>query len=226
MLQVTEEVGVGSVKVAAFSVSLDGFGAGPEQSLQDPLGKRGQELHRWFVGTKSFRSMFGREGGSEGVDESFAQRSMDNFGAFILGRNMFGAERGEWLDENWKGWWGDNPPYHTPTFILTHHAREPIVMEGGTTFYFVTEGIHAALERARDAAGARDIKIGGGVSTVRQYLQAGLIDELHFAFSPVLLGRGEAMFAGLDLRALGYGVVDSTATELATHVRLGRAEKV
>jgi dihydrofolate reductase len=209
---------VGRVRVAGFAVSLDGFGAGPEQSLKDPLGKRGTELHRWFFGTKTFKAMLGQSGGSEGVDETFAHRSMDGFGAFILGRNMFGPVRGAWPDDNWKGWWGDNPPYHTPTFILTHHAREPIVMEGGTTFHFVTDGIHAALERARDAAGARDVKIGGGVSTVRQYLQAGLIDELHFAVSPILLGQGEAMFAGLDFPALGYRVRESTATELATHV--------
>lgn len=213
---------MGRVRVAGFSVSLDGFGAGPEQSLQDPLGKHGEELHSWFFGTKTFKAMFGDGGGSEGVDETFAHRSMDGFGAFILGRNMFGPVRGEWPDDSWKGWWGDNPPYHAPTFVLTHHAREPLVMEGGTTFHFVTEGIHAAFERARDAAGARDVKIGGGVSTVRQYLQAGLIDELHFALSPVLLGRGEAMFEGLDLLALGYRVTESVATELATHVVIGR----
>lgn len=206
-------------------MSLDGYGAGPEQSLQDPLGKGGKDFHRWFVGTRSFRTMIGQTGGTEGVDETFAHRSMDGFGAFILGRNMFTAERGEWSDENWKGWWGDNPPYHAPTFILTHHAREPIPMEGGTTFYFVTDGIHAALERARDAAGARDVKIGGGVSTVRQYLEAGLIDDLHFAFSPVLLGQGEAMFAGLDLPNLGYRVTQSTPTDLATHITLGRTGK-
>jgi dihydrofolate reductase len=222
MLQAVEEATVGRVRVAGFSLSMDGFGAGPEQSLQDPLGKRGRELHSWFVGTKTFKAMFGEGGGSEGVDETFAHRSMDGFGAFILGRNMFGPVRGEWPDDSWKGWWGDNPPYHAPTFVLTHHTREPIVMEGGTTFHFVTDGIHAALERARDAAGARDVKIGGGVSTVRQYLQAGLIDELHFAFSPVLLGRGEAMFEGLDLPVLGYRVMESTATDLATHVVLGR----
>jgi dihydrofolate reductase len=205
-------------------VSLDGFGAGPEQSLEDPLGKRGKELHTWFSGTRTFKAMFGEGGGSEGVDESFAHRSMDGFGAFILGRNMFGPVRGRWPDDSWKGWWGDNPPYHAPTFILTHHARDPIEMEGGTTFHFVTDGIHAALERARDAAGARDVKIGGGVSTVRQYLQAGLIDELHFAISPVRLGRGEAMFEGLDMPALGYGVTGTTPTELATHVTIGRRE--
>jgi dihydrofolate reductase len=213
---------MGRVRVAAFSVSLDGFGAGPEQSLQDPLGKRGGELHKWFVGTKTIRAMFGKEGGSEGLDEKYAHRSMEGFGAFILGRNMFGPIRGEWPDGSWKGWWGDNPPYHAPTFILTHHPRDPIVMEGGTTFHFVTDGIEAALERARTAAGDRDVKIGGGVSTVRQYLRAGLIDELHFALSPVVLGRGEAMFEGLDLPALGYSVTETASTELATHVVLGR----
>lgn len=212
------------VRVAGFTLSLDGFGAGPEQSLENPLGKGGRGLHGWLVGTKSFKSMFGQDGGSDGVDNSFAQRQMQGFGAFILGRNMFGAERGNWSDENWKGWWGDNPPYHAPTYILTHHARDPIVMEGGTTFYFVTEGIEAALERARESAGSLDVKIGGGVSTVRQYLQAGLIDELHFAMSPVLLGQGEPMFAGLDLPALGYEVKQSTPTEMATHIIVGRTE--
>src|ERR1700709_1535388 len=209
MLQAVEEARMGRVRVAGFAVSLDGFGAGPEQSLQDPLGKRGTELHGWFFGTKTFKAMFGQDGGSEGVDETFAHRSMDDFGAFILGRNMFSPVRGEWLDDSWKGWWGGNPPYHAPTFILTHHAREPIVMEGGTTFHFVTDGIHAALERACDVAGARDVKVGGGVSTVRQYLQAGLIDELHLAFSPVMLGGGEAMFAGIDLPALGFTVSET-----------------
>ena len=215
---------MGQVRVAGFALSLDGFGAGPEQSLEDPLGKGGPELHKWLVGTRTFKAMFGAAGGREGVDDGFAHRSMDGFGAFILGRNMFGPVRGAWPDDSWKGWWGDNPPYHAPTFVLTHHPRDPIVMEGGTTFHFVTDGIHAALERARDAAGEADIKIGGGVSTVRQYLQAGLVDALHFAISPILLGRGEAMFEGLDFPALGYRVVETTATELATHVMLGRAE--
>jgi dihydrofolate reductase len=224
MLQASEETRVGRVRVAGFAVSLDGFGAGPEQSVQDPLGKRGKQLHGWFFGTRTFKAMFGQDGGSEGVDETFAHRSMDGFGAFILGRNMFGPVRGKWLDDSWKGWWGDNPPYHAPTFILTHHAREPIVMEGGTTFHFVVDGIHAALERARDAAGGRDVKIGGGVSTVRQYLQARLVDEMHIALSPVLLGQGEAMFEDLDLPALGYRVMESTASDLATHVVLGRGE--
>ena len=213
---------MGRVRAAAFSVSLDGFGAGPEQSLENPLGVGGRALHGWFLETRTFKAMFGAEGGSDGVDEDFARRSMEGFGAFILGRNMFGPVRGDWPDDSWKGWWGDNPPYHAPTFILTHHPRDPIVMEGGTTFHFVTDGIHAALERARDVAGDLDIKIGGGVSTIRQYLQAGLIDELHLAISPVLLGRGEALFEGLDLPALGYRVIATTPTELATHVVLGR----
>jgi len=216
----------GRVRVAGFSLSLDGFGAGPEQSLADPLGKRGTELHRWFTGTRTFKAMFGQSGGTEGMDEAFAHRSMDGFGAFILGRNMFGPVRGPWPDDSWKGWWADNPPFHAPTFVLTHHAREPIVMEGGTTFHFVTDGIDAALQRAREAAGMRDVKIGGGVSTVRQYLRAGLIDELHFAISPVLLGQGEAMFEGLDLPALGYSVMETTATDLATHVVLGHRGRV
>jgi len=210
------------VRVAGFSVSVDGYGAGPEQSLQDPLGKRGEELHRWLIATRTFKLMFGQDGGSEGIDNDYARRSMEGFGAFILGRNMFGPVRGEWPDDQWKGWWGDNPPYHAPTFVLTHHPRDPIVMEGGTTFYFVTEGIEAALEQAKAAAGDRDVKIGGGVATVRQYLQAGLIDEMHFAFSPVMLGRGEAMFAGIDLPALGFQVTETAPTELATHILLTR----
>lgn len=213
---------MGRVRVAGFSLSLDGFGAGPEQSLDNPLGQRGPEMFNWFFGTKTFRAMTGRDGGSDGVDEAFAHRSMDGFGAFILGRNMFGPIRGDWPDDAWKGWWGDNPPYHAPTFILTHHPRAPIVMEGGTTFHFVTEGIEIALERAREAAGDADVKIGGGVATVRQYLQAGLVDEMHVALSPVLLGRGEALFGGLDLSALGYRVTESTPSELATHIVIKR----
>src|ERR1700729_3357126 len=193
MLQAVKEARVGRVRVAGFSVSLVGFGAGSEQSLQDPLGKRGTELHRWFFGTKTFKAMFGEGGGSEGVDETFAHRSMDGFGAFILGRNMFGPVRGAWPDDSWKGWWGDNPPYHAPTFVLTHYEREPLVMEGGTTFYFVTDGIEQALALARKAAGDKDVKIGGGVSTVRQYLKAGLIDSLHLVSSTVLLGQGELL---------------------------------
>jgi dihydrofolate reductase len=220
------EVALAKVRVAAFSLSVDGFGAGPEQSVNDPLGKRGMELHQWAFGTRTFQAMLGKEGvGSVGVDNDYAARGMSNFGAFILGRNMFGPVRGHWPDDSWKGWWGDNPPYHAPTFILTHHARDPIVMEGGTTFHFVTEGIEAALEQARAAAGQQDVKIGGGVSTVRQYLKAGLVDELHFAIAPVMLGRGEAMFEGIDLPSLGFRVTEHIATEFATHLVLGRAEK-
>ncbi|MBD8900040.1 dihydrofolate reductase family protein [Rhodanobacter sp. DHG33] len=210
------------VRVAAFSLSLDGFGAGVEQSLDDPLGKRGMELHQWFFGTRTFHAMIGKPGGAQDVDDAYAVRSMHGVGAFILGRNMFGPVRGPWPDESWKGWWGDDPPYHAPTFVLTHYPRQPIVMAGGTTFHFVTEGIEAALEQARAAGGGKDVKIGGGVSTVRQYLQAGLVDELHFAISPVVLGRGEAMFEGLDLPAQGFRVTEHVATPLATHVVLAR----
>lgn len=210
------------VRVGGFSVSLDGFGAGPEQSLENPLGKRGQELHTWFFGTRFFREMFGKGGGAAGVDDDYGRRSMTGFGAFILGRNMFGPSRGPWPDDGWKGWWGANPPYHAPTFVLTRHPRAPLEMEGGTTFFFVTEGIAAALEQAKRAAGDRDVKIGGGVETVRQYLRVGLIDELHLAFSPVVLGRGEAMFAGIDLPALGYRVAERQTTEHAMHVVLTR----
>ncbi|HXS42676.1 MAG TPA: dihydrofolate reductase family protein [Stellaceae bacterium] len=210
------------VRVAGFSLSLDGFGAGPEQSLQDPLGKRGLELHGWFFDTRTFRAMTGQGGGAEGIDESYAARSMAGFGAFILGRNMFGPVRGAWPDESWKGWWGDNPPYHAPVFVLTHHPRDPIAMAGGTTFNFVTDGIHAALDRARAAAGGRDVKIGGGVATVRQYLEAGAVDEIHLAIAPVVLGRGEAFFAGIDLPKLGFRVAAHVAGEKATHIILAR----
>ena len=210
------------VRVGGFSVSIDGFGAGPEQSLENPLGLRGRELHQWIFGTRFFREMIGQEGGSDGVDQAYADRSMSGFGAFIMGRNMFDPDRGPWTDNGWKGWWGPNPPYHAPTYVLTHHAREPLEMEGGTTFIFVTDGIEAALEQARAAAGDLDIKIAGGAETVRQYLRAGLIDELHFAISPVVLGKGEAMFAGIDLPALGFRVTEQQATPDAMHVVLAR----
>ena len=210
------------VRVGGFSISLDGFGAGPEQSLEHPLGRRGQELHQWLFGTRFFRTMIGQDGGSEGRNQAYAERAMSGFGAFILGRNMFGPIRGPWPDESWTGWWGANPPYHAPTFVLTHQPRDPIQMEGGTTFIFVTGGIEAALEQARAAAGDLDVKIAGGVETVRQYLRAGLIDELHFALSPVVLGRGEAMFAGIDLPALGFRVTEHQASEHATHIVLAR----
>jgi len=210
------------VRVAGFGVSLDGFAAGPEQSLADPLGKNGPELFQWFFPTRTFRAMTGKDGGTTDVDDQYAERAMAGFGAFILGRNMFGPIRGPWPDHSWKGWWGDNPPYHAPTYILTHHARPSIEMEGGTTFHFVTDGIESALKQARAAAGDKDVKIGGGVDTVRQYLRAGLVDEMHLAIGPAVLGRGEALFAGLDLRALGFRVVERATTEAATHVVLAR----
>jgi len=211
------------VRVAAFTLSLDGFGAGPDQGLEHPLGRNGEELHRWYVATRTFRAMHGGEGGAvDGVDEAFAARSMQGFGAWIMGRNMFGPIRGPWPDDSWRGWWGDEPPYHVPVFVLSHHAREPLEMKGGTTFHFVTEGIETALAKAREAAGGKDVRIGGGVSTVRQYVHARLVDELHFAFGPMLLGRGEHMFHGIDWRALGYRCVETKAGENATHVVLGR----
>jgi dihydrofolate reductase len=210
------------VRVAGFSVSLDGFAAGPEQSLAYPLGKCGPELFQWFFPTRTFRAMIGEDGGTIGVDDRYAQRSMAGFGAFILGRNMFGPIRGAWPDEAWKGWWGSNPPYHAPTYILTHHKRPAIELEGGTTFHFVTDGIESALRQARAAAGAKDVKIGGGVDSVRQYLRAGLIDDMHLALAPVVLGQGEALFAGLDLRELGFRVVEHAATDAATHLVLAR----
>ena len=214
---------MGKIRVS-FSLSLDGFGAGPDQSLRDPLGKGGMAMHQWALATRTFKRMHGGDpGGSVGVDEDFAAASMANMGAWILGRNMFGPVRGPWPDESWKGWWGDDPPYHVPTFVLTHHARAPIEMKGGTTFVFVTDGIHAALEQARAAAGDKDIRIGGGVSTVRQYVEAGLVDEMHLAISNALLGRGEHFFAGLDLPARGFSVARREATDLATHVVLVRS---
>lgn len=210
------------VKVFGFSVSLDGFSAGVEQSLTHPLGIRGDEIFQWFFPTRAFLEMLGKEGGETGKDNEFGQRAMEGFGAFILGRNMFGPIRGEWPDDQWKGWWGDNPPYHAPTFILTHYPRPPIEMLGGTTFHFVTDGIESALHRAREAAGAKDIKIGGGVQTVRQYIQAGHVDEIHLAIAPIALGQGESLFNGLDLRALGYRTVENTATDRATHIVLAK----
>src|ERR1700675_3827766 len=209
-------------RVAGFSVWLGGFSGGREKSLNYPLGKRGAEIFQWFFHTKTFRAMHGQEGGSIDVDDEFAGRSMENFGAFILGRNMFGPVRGPGPDGSGKGGWGNNPPYHAPTFVLTHYEREPLVMEGGTTFHFVTGGIEEALRLAKQEAGDKDVKIGGGVSTVRQYLQAGQIDSLHFALAPVALGQGEALFTGIDLPALGFSVTEHEATEHATHVVLTR----
>ena len=212
------------IRVAAFSISLDGYGAGPDQSLQNPLGRGAEAVHEWFIPTRTFQEkVLRKSGGAAGTNDDFAAKSFENLGAWIMGRNMFGPVRGDWPDESWKGWWGDNPPYHVPVFVLTHHPRKPIEMEGGTTFHFVTDGIEAALKSAREAAGAKDIRIGGGVSTLRQYLQARLIDEMHLAISPVLLGRGENLFEGLSLPELGYGVTQQVATEAATHVVIGRA---
>jgi dihydrofolate reductase len=214
------------LRVNSFSVSLDGYGAGPDQSLDNPLGVGGERLHDWMFGTRTFQRMHsGGEGGSTGVDDEFAVRGFANIGAWILGRNMFGPVRGAWPDERWRGWWGDNPPYHCEVFVLTHHARQSFVMEGGTTFHFVTDGIHEALERARAAAGGRDVRLGGGVATIRQYLRAGLIDELHLAFAPVMLGAGEALFNGIDVVKLGYEVTEHAATPSAMHVVLTKREQ-
>lgn len=208
------------LRVASFSVSIDGFAAGPDQSLENPLGVGGMELHEWVFPTATFQRMHGDGAGATGVDDDFAARGFENVGAWILGRNMFGPIRGPWLDRTWRGWWGENPPYHTEVFVLTHHAREPLPMEGGTTFHFITTGIHDALDLARRAAGGRDVRLGGGVASVRQFLREGLIDELHLAIAPVILGSGENLFAGLDLRALGYHCVEHVRTAKATHVVL------
>ena len=213
------------VRVAAYSISIDGFGAGPDQSLEQPLGRGGEALHAWVWPTRTFRRVHGEGGGSVGVDDDFAAASFAGVGAWILGRNMFGPVRGPWPDDRWKGWWGDEPPYHVPVFVLTHHARAPLAMAGGTTFYFVTDGIEAALERARIAAGGGDVRIGGGVQTVRQYLLAGLVDELHLALTPALLGGGEALFAGIDLAALGFAVARHAATDNALHVVLAKTAR-
>ncbi len=211
------------VRVESFTVSLDGYAAGPSQSLENPLGVGGGELHQWLLPTRTFqRTLFGADGGTTGLDDDFAARGFRNVGAWILGRNMFGPIRGPWPDRDWKGWWGDNPPYHVPAFVLTHHPRPALEMEGGTTFHFVTGGIHEALERARGAADGMDVRIGGGASTIQQFLRAGLIDELHVAISPVLLGGGERLFAGIDARALGYECVEFVASERASHVVLRR----
>ena len=205
------------LRVHCFTVSLDGYGAGPSQSLDQPLGAGGEKLHKWLLGTRTFHTMFGKEGGASGVDDGFAARGNENIGAWILGRNMFAPSRGPWKDDGWQGWWGDNPPYHVPVFVLTHHAREPLPMAGGTTFHFVTDGIAAALQAAREAAGGKDIRVGGGAATIRQYLQAGLVDEMHVAVSPVLLGSGEKLLGDLDLPQMGMPVVQTASTPDAMH---------
>jgi dihydrofolate reductase len=219
------------LRVNAFGISIDGHGAGPDQDLANPMGVGGMALHQWVLGTKTFQrmaggfaeSLIGDKVGREGVDDNFAARGFENLGAWIMGRNMFGPVRGPWPDESWRGWWGKNPPYHCPVFVLTHHPRAPLEMEGGTTFHFVTGGIHEALERAVDAAGAKEVRLGGGVATIRQYLGAGLVDELHLAVSPILLGSGEHLLAGIDLPRLGYRCVEHVATAAATHYVLARS---
>jgi len=206
------------LRVHGFTVSADGFGAGPEQDLKHPLGHGGEDLHRWFFPTRTFQAMFGKEKGTTGTDDDFAQRGFENVGAWVMGRHMFTWERGAWADTGWEGWWGDTPPYHSEVFVLTHHARPALEMAGGTVFHFVTEGLETALERARKAAGGRDVRLGGGVATLRAALRAQAVDEMHIAVTPVLLGRGEALFAGLDLPALGYRVEEQVQTEAAMHL--------
>lgn len=211
------------VRVAAFSVSLDGYGAGPHQDLENPLGLRGLELHSWFFDTEIFRKMHGQDGGRQGIDNDFAAQSFDNVGAWILGRNMFGPVRGPWKDDSWKGWWGPKPPYHTPVFVLTHFPRPPLEMEGGTTFHFVIDGLASALKQAKEAAQGKDVRIGGGVSVIRNYLTAGMIDEVHLAISPVLLGEGENLFSGMNLSRLGFAPVKNVFGEKAMHVVLKKS---
>ena len=213
------------VRVENFTISLDGYGAGPDQTIDNPLGIGGEVLHDWIISTRSWRRMHGMEGGASGIDDDFAARGLNNFGAWIMGRNMFGPVRGPWTDMTWRGWWDEEPPFACPVFILTHHPRPPIEMKNGTIFHFVTEGIHHALALARQAAGGKDVWIGGGVNTIRQYLQESLIDELHIAIAPILLGRGEAFFRDLDLPALGYRCADHAGSEAAIHVILKRKEE-
>ncbi len=210
------------LRVLSFAISIDGYGAGPDQDLQHPLGVGGPELMEWFFHTRLWRRMHGQEDGETGVDNGIAEQAFAGIGAWILGRNMFGPVRGPWPDESWRGWWGEEPPYHTPVFVLTHHARAPLQMAGGTGFHFVTGGIEAALEQAQAAAGAKDVRLGGGVATLRQYLRAGLVDELHLALRPVLLGRGEHLWHDIDLRALGYACTKVVVGERATHLFLHR----
>lgn len=214
------------LKVQSFAISLDGFGAGPAQDLQNPLGLRGPQLMEWFFPTRFFRSMHGQGAdGETGVDNQMAEKGFEGIGAWILGRNMFGPVRGPWPDDSWQGWWGEEPPYHVPVFVLTNHARAPLAMKGGTVFHFVTGGIHEALERARSAAGGLDVRLGGGVTTVRQYLAAGLIDELHLALRPIFLGSGENLWQGLDLQTLGYDCVSQVPGERATHLILRKVPR-
>ena len=211
---------VPKLRVHNFSVSLDGYSAGPDQSLENPLGAGGEQLHNWLIQTRTFHQIFDEEGGDEGIDDRFAAAGEVGVGATIMGRNMFGPIRGDWTDDEWKGWWGDNPPYHAPVFVLTHYPRASVTMEGGTTHHFVTDGIHAALKRATEAANGKDIRLTGGVAAIRQYLQAGLIDQLHLAIAPIMLGSGEALFSGIDTLKLGYVLTEHVQTAKATHIVL------
>ena len=210
------------LRVHCFSISLDGYGAGPKQDLANPLGVGGTAMHQWVFATRTFKQMFGSDGGATGIDDDFAARGVANVGAWILGRNMFGPVRGPWPDDTWRGWWGDNPPYHTPVFVLTNHPRPSITMDGGTVFHFVADDINTVLTRATEAADGKDVRLGGGVATIRQYLRATLIDEMHLAISPVLLGSGEHLLAGIDTLKLGYQCTEHVATANATHVVLTR----
>ncbi|HEY2676895.1 MAG TPA: dihydrofolate reductase family protein [Steroidobacteraceae bacterium] len=210
------------LRVACFSISVDGYAAGPSQDIDNPIGVGGRALHEWAFATQTFQRLFGAQGGSTGVDDQFARRGFENIGAHIMGRNMFGPVRGPWPDEAWKGWWGANPPFHAPVFVLSHHARPPIPMEGGTTFHFVNEGIHAALRLATEAAGGRDIRLGGGAATIRQFLRAGLIDEMHIVIAPTVLGSGEVLFAELNIARLGYRCVEHVGTPSATHIVMAK----
>lgn len=211
------------LRVESFSISLDGYGAGADQDMNNPLGVGGTALHAWAIPTLTFQQkLFGKDSGETGLDDQYAARGFQNIGAWILGRNMFGPVRGPWPDESWRGWWGENPVYQVPVFVLTHYPRAPLVMDGGTTFYFVTEGPAVALERARQAAGGKDVRLGGGVNVIQQYLRQHLIDEMHIAISPVLLGTGERLFEGVDLPTLGYACVKHEATARATHILLSR----
>jgi dihydrofolate reductase len=213
------------LRIHMFSISLDGYGAGPDQSVKEPLGREGESLHGWVVPTRTFKGPNAKTPGTIGVDDAVGAQAKVNIGAWILGRNMFGPVRGPWPDESWKGWWGENPPYHGPVFVLTHHARRPLEMKGGTTFHFVTEGIRAALEQAKAAAQGKDVLLGGGAATIRQYLQERLVDEMHLAVSPIFLGGGEHLFYGLDLRELGYECVDHASTSAATHYYIARRDR-
>jgi dihydrofolate reductase len=220
-----KEASVPKLRVQCFGVSLDGYSAGPDQSLSNPIGVGGTAMMEWVFPTRTFRQMFGQEGGETGVDNDFAARGIENIGSWILGRNMFGPVRGPWVNDEWKGWWGDNPVYHCDVFVLTHHARKPLVMEGGTTFHFVTDGIEAAYQRAVEAANGKDVRLGGGVGTVRQYLRADLVDELHLVQSPALLGAGESLFPDLDLKSLGFECVERVSSVKATHIVLARTQR-